>query len=74
MDNCSIAGHTEKLRREIELIQQEERLYRSRTHHSLADRAAHAKREFRVLAIRGELGTLVEKAKQQSSHGSVWYS
>lgn len=74
MDDSSIAGHTGKLRREIELIQHEERLYRSQMHHSLADRAAHVKREFRVLAIREELGTLVEKAKQQSSHGSGWYS
>ena len=74
MDHSSIADRTKKLRREVELIQQEENLYRSQTHHSLADRAAHAKREFRVLAIRSELGTLVQKAKQQSSHGSAWYS
>jgi hypothetical protein len=74
MDDSSIAGRTEKLRREIELIEQEERLYRSRRSHSLAENAEHDKREFRVLAIREELRTLVEKAKQQSSHGSVWYS
>ena len=74
MDDGSIAGRTEKLRREIDLIQQEERLYRSQRSHSLAQNAEHDKREFRVLAIREELRTLVEKAKQQSSHGSVWYS
>ena len=74
MDDSSIAGRTEKLRREIELLQQEEHRYRNRTGHSLADRAEHDKREFRVLAIREELRTLVEKAKQQSGHGSVWYS
>jgi hypothetical protein len=74
MDDSSIAGRTEKLRREIELIQQEERRYRTRRSHSLGENADHDKREFRVLAIREELRTLVEKAKQQSSHGSVWYS
>jgi hypothetical protein len=74
MDDSSIAGRTEKLRREIELIQQEERRYRNHTLHSLAANAEREKREFRVLAIREELRTLVEKAKQQSSHGSVWYS
>jgi type II secretory pathway component HofQ len=74
MDACSIPGRTERLRREIELIQQEERRYRNSRGHSLAENAEHEKREFRVLAIREELRTLVEKAKEQSSHGSVWYS
>lgn len=74
MDDSSIAERTEKLRREIELIQQEEHTYRSQRSHSLAQNAEHDKREFRVLAIREELRTLVEKAKEQSSHGSVWYS
>ena len=73
MDDISIAGRTDKLRREIELIQQDERRYRNHRSHSLADNAEHDKREFRVLAIREELRTLVERAKQQSSHGSVWY-
>jgi hypothetical protein len=74
MDDSSIAVRTEKLRREIGLIQQQERHYRVSRSHSLAENAEHEKREFRVLAIREELRTLVEKAKQQSSHGSVWYS
>ena len=74
MDDCSIAGRTEKLRREVELIQQEELRYRNNECHSLAEKEEHEKREFRVLAICEELRTLVEKAKQQSSHGSVWYS
>jgi len=73
MDDSSIAGRTEKLRREIELIQQEERCYRSHRIHSSAENTEHDQREFRVLAIREELRTLVEKAKQQLSHGSVWY-
>jgi len=73
MDDSSIAGRTEKLRREIELIQQEESRYRNHRIHSLAENAEHDQREFRVLAIREELRTLVEKAKQQLSHGSVWY-
>ena len=74
MDDISIAGRTEKLRREIELIQQEERRYRNNRRHSLCENAEHEEREFRVLAIREELRALVEKAKQRSSHGSVWYS
>jgi hypothetical protein len=74
MDDSSIAVRTEKLRREIGLILQEERHYRTNRNHSLAANAEHEKREFRVLAIREELRSLVAKAKQQSSHGSVWYS
>jgi hypothetical protein len=74
MDDSSIAARTEKLRREIELIQQEERRYRNNRSHSPAQNSEHEKREVRVLAIREELRTLVEKAKQQSGHGSVWYS
>lgn len=74
MDDSSIAGRTENLRREIALIQQEERSYCGHGIHSLLDRAAHAEREGRVLAIRDELKTLVEKVKQQLSHGLVWYS
>lgn len=73
MDDSSIGGKTEKLRQEIEVILQEERGYRSRKGRSLAENAEHDKREFRLLAIREELRTLVEKARQQSSHGSVWY-
>lgn len=74
MDDSSVPARTEKLRREIELIQQEECSYRSHKSHSLAERADHDKREFRALAIREELRTLVERAKEQVSHGSVWYS
>jgi len=74
MDDSSVAGRTEKLRREIELIQQAERSYRNHKSHSLAENAVHEKRKFRVLAIREELRALAEKAKRQSSHGSVWYS
>lgn len=73
MDESSIAGRTERLRREIELIQQEERRYRNHGSHSPAENAEREKRELRVLGIREELRTLVEKAKQQSSHASVWY-
>jgi hypothetical protein len=72
--NLRGAGRAEKLRREIELIQQKERCYRDRKIHSFSESAEHDKREFRVLAIREELRTLVEGAKQQSRHGSVWYS
>ena len=74
MDDSSIAGRTEKLRREIELIQQEEHRYLNQQNHSLVDQATHNDREQRMFAIRAELRTLLEKAKQQSSHGAVWYS
>jgi hypothetical protein len=74
MDDSSIAGRSEKLRREIALIKQQERSYCGRGIHSPLDRAEHVEREGRVLAIRDELKTLVEKAKQQLSHGLVWYS
>jgi hypothetical protein len=58
MDNASIAGRTEKLRREIELIQQEEIDYRSRRAHSSGAKTEHDTRALRLLAIRGELLTL----------------
>jgi hypothetical protein len=74
MDDSSIAARAEKLRREIALILQEERRYRNIRIHSRAEIAEHEKRGFRVLAIREELRTLVEKSREQSSHGSVWYS
>ena len=74
MDDSSIAARTERLRHEIALIQQEERRYRSHNNHSLAESTEHHKREFRILAIREELRTLVEKAKEQSNYGTVWYS
>ena len=74
MDESSIAGRTERLRGEIKLIQQEERRYRNHGSHSPAENAEREKRELRVLGIREELRTLVEKAKQQSSDGSVRYS
>jgi len=74
MDESSIGGKAEKLGQEIEVILQEEHSYRSRKGHSLAENADHDKRQFRILTIREELGTLLQKARQQSSHGSVWYS
>ena len=73
MDDSSIAGRTEKLRREIELIQQEELRYRKHRIHSSVEDAEHDRRKFRALAIREELRMLVEKAKRQLSHGLVWY-
>ncbi len=73
MHDSSIAARTEELRREIALIQQEEHSYGSRKNHSHAENAEHNKRELRMLAIREELRTLVEKAKEQFNHGTVWY-
>ena len=71
--DSSIAGRTERLRREIALIQEEERYYSGHRYRSPDQRGEHDRREFRVLAIREELRTLIERAKQQRSHGAVWY-
>jgi len=70
----SIVARTEKLRREIELIKHDERRYRNHKDHSMVEMAEHDQREFRAVAICKELRALVEKTKQQLSHGSVWYS
>jgi hypothetical protein len=43
MDDSSIGARTEKLRREIALIQQEERHYRISRSQSLAENAEHEK-------------------------------
>jgi hypothetical protein len=49
MDDISIAGRAEKLRRELEVIRQEESRTRSQRSHSLAEKAEHDKREARLL-------------------------
>ena len=74
MDDSSIASHTEKLRREIDLILEQERIYRNRRGHSFADKAEHEKRKSRLVAIHDELKRLVEKEASNLSYGSVWYS
>jgi hypothetical protein len=53
MDDSSIAGRTEKLRREIGLILQEERKFRSLNVHTQAARMARASRELRILCRNG---------------------
>lgn len=73
MDDCSIAERTNTFRRELELIQQDERVYRSQLRHSRVDKQRHAKREFRILQIREELRALVEKARKRSDDSSVWF-
>lgn len=55
MDDSSIEGGVEMLRREIAMIQQAELNYRGHRNHSQEDKAEHAKRGFRILAIREEL-------------------
>ncbi len=45
MDDSSIAGRVEMLRREIAMIQQAELNYRGHRNHSLEDKAEHDKRE-----------------------------
>jgi hypothetical protein len=65
MDDDSFSDRMVELRREIELIRQEERKYRGRKVHSVADKAAHTKREVRLLQIRSELETLRRQGKRQ---------
>jgi len=69
----SIASHTKKLRGEVELILEEERIYRNWKGHPFADKAEHEKRKSRLVAIRDELKTLVERQTSTFSRGSVWY-
>ncbi len=58
MDGSSILARTERLRREIELIEQEERVYQKMKHHSRADIMGHATRELRLAEIKAELESL----------------
>jgi hypothetical protein len=74
MDDDSIAGCTQKLRQDMELLLREEWRYRRSRTHSLADNNEHDKRKVRLVSIREELRSLVEKANRHASHGSVWYS
>jgi hypothetical protein len=74
MDDDSIAGRTQKLGQDMELLLQEEWRYRRSRTHSLADNNEHDKREFRLVAIREELRILAEKVNRHARHGSVWYS
>ncbi len=65
MDDRSIEGRVEMLRREIAMIQQAELNYRGHRNHSLEDKAEHDKREFRILAIREELRKLRDQGHGQ---------
>ena len=66
MGDSSILARTEALRREIELIEEEERLYRDMKHHSRAHQMAHASRELRLVAIKMELESLQKRGKPSS--------
>ena len=70
----SIAGRTQTLRQNLEVLLQEEWLYRRSRTRSQAEKADHDKRKIRLVAIREELRLLVEKANRHSTHGAVWYS
>jgi len=52
MQSASISTIVESLREEIQLIQNQERFYRSKRHHSDEEIAAHSRRELRLLDIR----------------------
>lgn len=74
MDETSILERMQDLSREMELLRGREVQYRSRKTRSFPERAEHEKRAFRMAAIRDELQTLVERAKQHASQSLVWYS
>lgn len=65
VDEDSISERTLKLRREIELIREEERNYRGRKVHSYAGKTAHIQREMRLLRIRAELEALRKQRNRQ---------
>jgi len=58
MSDSPILARTERLRREIELIEQEEHNYQQKKHHSQAEIMARATRELRLLQIKSELESL----------------
>jgi len=58
MQSASISTIVESLREEIQLIQNQERFYRSKRHHSGEEIAAHSCRELRLLDIQAELNKL----------------
>ena len=58
----SIAGRTQTLRQDLEVLLQEEWLYRRSRTRSQAEKADHDKRKTRLVAIREELRLLLEKA------------
>jgi hypothetical protein len=67
MDDSSIEGRVEMLRREIAMIQRAELNYRGHRNHSLEDKAEHDKREFRILAIREELRKLRDQGARPAT-------
>jgi hypothetical protein len=62
VDEDSISGRIESLRREIELIREAERNYRIQNHHFRKSKSVHEKRQLRLVQIREEL----EKLRLQS--------
>ena len=58
MNGASIVALLESFREEIALIRNQERFYRTRERPSFEEKAAHARREARLLEIQAELGKL----------------
>lgn len=54
----AINSYLEQIREEIKLIQNQERFYRSESAHGDVQKAAHARRQSRLLEIRAQLGKL----------------
>jgi len=70
IEEMTIPTRTEKLRREIELLQNNERVYRRQMHRSRSDKVERQMREFRLIAIREELKALREKGRQHQAFRS----
>jgi hypothetical protein len=59
MHSASISSFVESLREEITLIQNQERSYRRKSHHSQEEITARSRRELRLVDIRAELHKLL---------------
>lgn len=71
MDDTSVAGRIEKFRREIELIQQDERRYRTHRSHSLDENNEHVRREFRILQICKELRRFANSVRKTGFRAEI---
>ena len=65
MEDDSISARAQELRREIELIKGEQRIYRAQKLHSEEAKSAHVKRQLRLVQIRAELERLRKEGKRQ---------
>ena len=72
MEDDSISARTQELRREIELVTGEQRIYRAKKLHSEAAKSARVKRQLRLVQIRAELERLRKEGKRLLGNGQDW--